>query len=46
VITAELYKYLHHIRIPTGILFLPGIVLGVLIGRIGAIMTGIRDFTY
>ncbi len=46
VITAELYKYLNHIKTPTGILFLPGIVLWVLIGRFGAIATGIRDFTY
>ena len=46
VITAELYKYLNHITTPTGILFLPGIVLGVLVGRIWAIMTWIRDFTY
>ncbi len=34
IITAECYKYLKHIKTPTGILFLPGIVLGVLIGRI------------
>ena len=46
IITAECYKYLKHIKTPTGILFLPGIVLGVLIGRIWAIMTGLRDFTY
>ncbi len=46
VVTAELYKYLHRITTPTGILFLPGIVLGVLVGRIGAVMTGLRDFTY
>ncbi len=46
IITAELYKYFHKITTPTGILFLPGIVLGVLIGRFGAIVTGLRDFTY
>ena len=46
VITAEVYKYLHQIKIPTGILFLPWIVLWVLIGRLGAIVTGVRDFTY
>ena len=46
VITAEIYKYLHHIKIPTGILFLPWIVLWVLIGRLGAIATWLRDFTY
>lgn len=46
IITAEFYKYLHHIKIPTGILFLPGIVLWLLIGRLGAIATGLRDFTY
>ncbi|OIP51981.1 hypothetical protein AUK10_04200 [Candidatus Gracilibacteria bacterium CG2_30_37_12] len=46
IITAELFKYFHHIKTPTGILFLPGIVLGVFIGRLGAIATGIRDFTY
>ncbi|GAB0174508.1 MAG: hypothetical protein HHAS10_03870 [Candidatus Altimarinota bacterium] len=46
VITAELYKYYHKITQPTGILFLPGIVLGLGVGRIGAIVTGIRDFTY
>ncbi len=46
ILTAELYKYLNHITTPTGILFLPGIVLWVLIGRFGAIATGIRDFTY
>ncbi len=46
ILTAELYKYLHHIKTPTGILFLPGIVLGVLVGRLWAITTGLRDFTY
>ncbi|MDD2917286.1 MAG: prolipoprotein diacylglyceryl transferase [Candidatus Gracilibacteria bacterium] len=46
VITAELFKYLNGIKTPTGILFLPGIVLGVFIGRFGAIATGVRDFTY
>ena len=46
IITAELYKYLNHIKTPTGIFFLPGIVLGVLVGRLWAIMTGLRDFTY
>ncbi len=46
IITAELYKYLNHIKTPTGILFLPGIVLWVLVGRIWAIMTWLRDFTY
>lgn len=46
IITAELFKYYHHITTPTGILFLPGIVLGVLVGRIWAIMTWLRDFTY
>ena len=46
VITAEAFKYLHAIRAQTGILFLPGIVLGVLVGRLGAIATGLRDFTY
>lgn len=46
VITAEIYKYIHHITTATGILFLPGILLGLLVGRIGAIATWIRDFTY
>lgn len=46
VITAEVYKYFHTIKTPTGILFLPGIVLWVLIGRLWAIATGLRDFTY
>lgn len=46
IITAELYKYLHHVTVPTGILFLPWIVLGVLVWRVGAVMTGLRDFTY
>lgn len=46
VIGAEGYKYLRGIRVATGILFLPGIVVGVLVGRVGAIATGLRDFTY
>lgn len=46
VITAELFKWFNGIKTPTGILFLPGIVLGVFIGRFGAIGTGVRDFTY
>lgn len=46
IITAEAYKYFHHIKTPTGILFLPGIILWVLIGRLWAIVTGLRDFTY
>ena len=46
VITAEIYKYIHHIKTPTGILFLPGIILGVMIGRLGALATWLRDFTY
>lgn len=46
IITAELYKYFNNIKTPTGILFLPGIVLWVFIGRLGAIAKGLRDFTY
>lgn len=46
IIIAELYKSINHIKTPTGILFLPGIVLWVLIGRLGAIATWLRDFTY
>ena len=46
VITAEIYKYFHKIKIPTGILFLPGIIIWICIGRIGAIITWLRDFTY
>lgn len=46
IVTAEVYKYFHEIETPTGILFLPGIIIGVFIGRIGAIITGLRDFTY
>lgn len=46
VITAEIYKYFNNIKTPTGILFLPGIVLWVFIGRLWAIATWIRDFTY
>lgn len=46
VITGEIYNYFHNIKASTGILFLPWTLIGVFIGRIGAIMTGIRDFTY
>lgn len=46
VITAEAWKYFHRIKTPTGILFLPGILVGVFFGRLGALATWLRDFTY
>lgn len=46
IVFAEIYKKIKGISIPTGILFLPGILAGVFVGRIGAIVIGIRDFTY
>jgi phosphatidylglycerol---prolipoprotein diacylglyceryl transferase len=46
VIAAEIFKKIAGIRGSTGILFLPGILVGVFLGRFGAIATGVRDFTY
>jgi prolipoprotein diacylglyceryltransferase len=46
VLTAEIYKKIHNIQWSTGIILLPWIMIGLFIGRFGAIATGIRDFTY
>ena len=46
VLAAELYKRFCKIRVPTGILFLPGLVIGLFVGRFGALATGLHDFTY
>lgn len=46
VIAIELMKQLYKVRGSTGPLLVPGIVLGIAIGRVGCHLAGLDDYTY
>jgi len=46
VIGIEIFKYLKGIKGSTGAYFVPSLVIGIAIGRIGCFLTGLSDYTY
>ncbi|MFK7915918.1 MAG: prolipoprotein diacylglyceryl transferase family protein [Pseudomonadales bacterium] len=46
VIAIELLKVLYNVRGSTGPLLVPGIALGIAVGRIGCHLAGLDDYTY
>ncbi len=46
IISIELYKKLNHITARTGAIYALPMALGIAIGRIGCLLSGLEDFTY
>ena len=45
-IFSEIFKKIHNVKFNTGVLWVPGLVLGLIVWRIGAFMIGLRDNTH
>ncbi len=46
LIAVELFKYHYKLKASTGAYFVPSLVIGIIIGRIGCFMGGLDDYTY
>lgn len=46
ILAAETYKYFAGIRHSTGLYFVPGLIMLIVVGRIGCFLAGLPDFTY
>jgi prolipoprotein diacylglyceryltransferase len=45
-LTGELFKKIMHIKGSTGAYFVPSLVIGIAIGRVGCFLSGLEDYTY
>ena len=46
IIAAEIFKYFVGINRSTGLYFVPGLLILIVIGRVGCFLSGLNDFTY
>lgn len=46
IVAAELFKFFAGIRQSTGLYFVPGLIMLIVVGRIGCFLAGLPDFTY
>ncbi len=46
IVSVEVFKALHGIRGSTGYLYVPGLAIGIAVGRIGCFLTGLPDNTF
>ncbi|MGB1311024.1 MAG: prolipoprotein diacylglyceryl transferase family protein [Leucothrix sp.] len=46
IIAAETFKVFAGIRRSTGLVFIPGLIVLIVVGRVGCYMAGLQDFTY
>ncbi len=46
IMAAEVFKYFAGIRQSTGLYFVPGLIMLIVIGRVGCFLAGLPDFTY
>lgn len=46
IMAAEIFKYFAGIRRSTGLYFVPGLIVLIVVGRIGCFLAGLPDFTY
>lgn len=46
ILAAEAFKYIAGIRQSTGLYFVPGLIMLIVVGRIGCFLAGLPDFTY
>lgn len=46
IVAAETFKYFTGIRQSTGLYFVPGLIMLIVVGRIGCFLAGLPDFTY
>lgn len=46
IVAAEVFKFFAGIRQSTGLYFVPGLIMLIVVGRIGCFLAGLPDFTY
>ncbi|MCK4493882.1 MAG: prolipoprotein diacylglyceryl transferase [Methylococcales bacterium] len=46
IVAAEVFKYFSKIQRSTGLYFIPGLLMLIIVGRIGCFLAGLNDFTY
>lgn len=46
IMAAEIFKYFAGIRQSTGLYFVPGLIILIVVGRVGCFLAGLPDFTY
>lgn len=46
IVAAETFKYFAGIRQSTGLYFVPGLIMLIVVGRVGCFLVGLPDFTY
>ncbi|MDQ7090153.1 MAG: prolipoprotein diacylglyceryl transferase [Methylococcales bacterium] len=46
IVAAEIFKYFSNIRQSTGLYFIPGLLILIIVGRVGCFLAGLDDFTY
>lgn len=46
IVSAETFKYFSGIRKSTGMYFVPGLIVLIVVGRIGCFLAGLPDYTY
>ncbi|EIJ33476.1 prolipoprotein diacylglyceryl transferase family protein [Thiothrix nivea] len=46
IVAAETFKYFAGIRQSTGLYFVPGLIMLIVVGRVGCFLAGLPDFTY
>lgn len=46
IVAAEAFKFFAGIRQSTGLYFVPGLIMLIVVGRIGCFLAGLPDFTY
>ena len=46
IFATETFKRITKLRTSTGILFIPGLAIGIIVGRIGCYLGGLDDYTY
>lgn len=46
IVMIEIFKKVFNIKESTGAYFVPSLVIGIAIGRVGCFLTGLKDYTY
>lgn len=46
IMAAEIFKFFAGIRQSTGLYFIPGLIMFIVVGRVGCFLAGLPDFTY
>lgn len=46
IVAAEIFKHFAGVRQSTGLYFVPGLIMLIVVGRVGCFLAGLPDFTY